>query len=258
MFTSYIKRRNISSYGNGSLFQLLGGFEQVVVADNTSTYYVLDQKAGLVITFDQNWIFNRTYIAPNITCRCLKYILGYFFITSNYYLYKTDSNFNVNSRNTKGGAGAGLAAYYYWGIYYDNASSLIYVVSHINNIIDVFNTSLAFQLSLSLAPYSPRSINQFNGNLYVGLSSSQVLVLKNNTISSTYNISLCTFISSICFDIIGNMAITCYYNNSITPYNYEGVYQNKSISINTSHYFYIVDSMQRMVLISDYSIGIYY
>ena len=133
---------------------------------------------------------------------CLKCVNGYFYITDDNYLYKTDSNFNVISTYTS-------SASFYWGIYihmyYDISTSLLYTISSNNHKIDVFNTNLAYVQSISLAGYStPYSINKFNGLWYVGLSNSQVLVLQNNLISSVYTISSCSEIYSI---ILINMEI---------------------------------------------------
>ena len=194
-FTNYTKRQTISTYINGLSFKGLRGFEEVV-SDNTTTYYILGELDSVVIAFNQNWIFIRTYNSPDSWCYCLKYVLGYFYITSGYKLYKTDSKFNVISSNTEGSAGAGKTNYYYRGIYYDDIISVLYVVSWHYECIDVFNTSLSFLYKISLAGYStPYSINKFKGNLYVG-ASSEILVVQNGTVSKIYNIDSCKVIYS--------------------------------------------------------------
>ena len=246
MFTNYIKRKTISTYG------WLRGFEEVIV-NNTATSYVLDDSLfpNKVIIFDQNWVYLRTYAFSNaVYCGVrLKYVSGYFYITCYTTLYKTDSNFTLVSKYMNSSAS-------YHSIYYDNTSTLLYVASALGNNVDVFDTNLTFKLSISLVGHaSPRCINQFNGSLYVGLLSSEVIVIQNNTISSVINISSCSGIYSIYFDIYGNMATACSYTAVLSTYN--GVSEGFSISTSSTEIL-TVDSQRRMIITGFNGIDIYY
>ena len=184
MFTNYIKRKIIHNY-NVSSFQDLRGFEQVVV-ENLATYYVLDKEASVVITFDQNWIYHQTYSLPNNQCNCLKYGSGYFYISCRNHIYKVNSTFNIISSYKAGPK----EDKYYYGCYYDNRTSLLYVVSYFMNLIDVFDTGLNFQFSISVDGFSqPQSINRFNESFFVGTDRSTFLVLKKNLDSGNFRVS---------------------------------------------------------------------
>ena len=178
--------------------------------------------------------------------------MGSFYITSSAYLTKTDLNFGIISQYSGRGG--------YWGIYFDNFNSLFYVVSYENTCIDVFDTNITYQNSISLTGYPrPFSINQFNGKLYVGISNtSQVLVLQNNAISNVYTISSCLGIYSIYFGNNGYVATPCYLNNIATISNLNGVSENLTISTGIYPTLVTVDSEGRLVVISVNQIDIYY
>ena len=262
-FTNYTYQFSIFTYDNGSGFSFEGlkAFEQVII-NNEATYYVLDS-VGVVISFDRNWTFKRTYLLPGTNslstnkCFSLKFVLDHFFIACLFNLYKANPSFSEFSSNLA--VRKDISIYGYYGLNYDYSSSLLYAVSYYNHCIDVFNTSLAYLHSISLDESSkPFSINQFNGKFYIGLSSSQILVLQNNVISSIYNISSCEDISSIYFDTNGDMAMTCYLNHIAYVYNFEGVSHNINISTSIAPTYLAVDSMGRMVVLSAYQIDIYY
>ena len=253
MFKNFTKQSSITTYGNGLQFLQSTGFEQVVI-NNTATYYVIDSQystPSIVIEFHQNWTFSQAYTLSTLYTYSLKYVLGFFYTASAQYFTKTGSNFGIISQHSGRGG--------YWGIYYDNNTSLFYVVSYANTCIDVFDTNTSFLNTISLTGYpNPYSINQLNGELYVGISSSaQVLVLQNNTISNVLTINSCLGVYSIYFANNGYMLTACFSNNIATISNLSGVSQN--ISISTSMYPTVatVDSQGRLIVISVNQVDIY-
>ena len=247
MFKKYKLIKTIPFNSTNRIF--LTGFEEVVV-NNKTTYYIINQ--DIVLLFDQNWTKKSEHKLPRM-CYCLKYISGYFYITSYSMLFKTDSNFNEISRYD------GKRPYllpHYWGIHYDG--SLLYVVSRQIKCIDVLNTNLTLIRIIYFDRISePYSINQFNGIFYVGCVDNKVLTIQNDKISNKYDIYKCKGIYSIYFDIYGDMTVTCFKRNITRLYNYKG--NNKRISKEGKEPTYLaVDSLERLIIIYSQSIQIYY
>ena len=112
-------------------------------------------------------------------------------------------------------------------------------------------------------------LNFFNGQLYVGtlnngsIGISQIFVLQNGTISNRFDVSLCSIVNiwgiiSITFDSHGFMANTCFSHNTIIITDSNGTNYNKFINTSPHPYISQIDASGRFVVITMYSLDIYY
>ena len=232
------------------------GFEQVI-SGNVATYYLLDWATTRVITYKQDWTYVSYKSMPYQYSYDLKYVNGFFFVTSDNYFYKTDSNFNS------------VAAYGYWQalyrqLYYDSTTSLIYTAPFALTQLHVFTTSCTLSTTISLSGFSAYGISSYNGALYTGIiNGNQVFAISNKLITRMFYINTCSSgytyqILSITFDSFGNMAITCQANRYITVYDYNGNTMNALLT--TAGYPFIskVDSMGRFIVMANSQLEIYY
>ena len=91
----------------------------------------------------------------------MRYVNNYFYISSNSYFFQMNSNFNLIATS------AAVSNCMYRQFYYDDSTSLFYVVQEFIYRVDVYNANCKLQSTISLN-YNLYSINSFNGNLYVG------------------------------------------------------------------------------------------
>ena len=247
MFANYVKRFSIKSYGNKS-FSDLTCFEKVSTVGST-IYYLVDWIQTRVILFDANWSYQNYSNLP-FQSYSMKYASGSFFLSADSYFYKTDFKFNPIAQYYNLNAG-------YRGIFFSKSTSMFYVVSYKLNRIDIFNTDCQLQQKISISG-SPWSINSFNGNLYVGTDSSQVMIIQNNMVNFTINSCYTGYVLGIYFDQYGNMATTCHNINIINLYTYNGVFENTLLQTSAYPYALDIDFQGRMIVVSLYELDIYY
>ena len=253
MLKNYTKKFSLTTYGN-IRWNGLTGFEQVI-NNGVATYFAVDygSSPSRSVIFNQHWIYqsyhNLTYDGTYTT----KYVGGYFYFTSDNYFYKTDLSFNLIAHSKNYGA-------WYRQCAYDPKNSKFYVSAYNLNYIDVYDTSCSLLHSINLAAQSPWGIALFNENIYVGLSgSNEILVLKNGLVTNDITISECTDgILSITIDPFGYMAISCTYNYLVTVYDSNGISMNTGISTSNPSLITSIDSSGRFVIISGYSLDIYF
>ena len=136
MFTNYQKRFTLTTYGNNSFIGAITGFEQVIT-NGIPTYYVVEFVSSSRVTeFDQYWNYQKFYNLTHYSWN-LKYVNQYFYVSANYYFYKTDINFSL------------FASFYnpsftYTSFYYDSSYSLFYVAGDTRGV-SIFDTNCNFQ-----------------------------------------------------------------------------------------------------------------
>ena len=91
------------------------------------------------------------------------------FITSDSYIYQTDSDVNILKSYYLNSAG-------YRGIFYDRASDLLYAAGFYLNRFDIFDRNLTF-LDFVNTTYSPFSVYGHDGKIFVAIN-------QNGSISS--------------------------------------------------------------------------
>ena len=254
MLTNYTKRFSIKNYG-GISWKWLSGFEQVV-RNGSITYYAFDYNVPCIVIFNQYWIYQTYKILPFNYTHTGKYIDGYFYLTSDRYFYKTDLNFTVLNFYQ-------FAAANYKQLFYDSASSKFYAGPSGLKRIDIFNTSCSLLQSINLISYNPYGLAFFNGFMYVGVvNSTQILVLQNGGIINSISVNECTFalnqIVSINFDSYGYMAVSCAISNLVSLYDNNNKYTNYTITTSTLPYATAVDLIGRLIIITRFSLDIYY
>ena len=248
----YVKRHSLTNYG-GNTWAYLTGFEQVVT-DGTATYYAIDWGSSHIVKFNDYWEYqnyqNLSFPQPFTT----KFVNGYFYFSSNDYFYKTNSNFSLINSYEKKGAG-------YRQFIFDSNSSKFYVAAYSLNRIDIFDASCSFLQSIQLG-FGPFGLAYVNGLLYTGHedSNKQISVIKNGKIIRDFNVSQCnsSLISGITMDSFGYMAISCSDSKLITVYDLNGNYMNTKISTSLTPYITSIDSNGRYVIMTMYSLDIYY
>ena len=254
MLANFTKRFSLTSYG-GNSWGLLTGFEQIVNIYGVATYYLIDYNSYRVVIFDKNWNYQTFIGLPGFSNPYdLKSVGVYFFISSNSYFYRTDSSFNYQTNYAWGNA-------YYRQIYYDMPNVKLYVSAYNINQIYVFSPtcSLLQQISLSFSVYG---LNYFNGYLYGSMTSfNQVAIITNGVVLSRFSVPLCTTnsIQSIGADSFGYFALGCPSNNKIFVYDYNGIYQNVSLTSTATVLFNThIDASGRYVVMNGFYLDIYY
>ena len=184
----------------------------------------------------------------------MRYVNNYFYISSNSYFFQMNSNFNLIATS------AAVSNCMYRQFYYDDSTSLFYVVQEFIYRVDVYNANCKLQSTISLN-YNLYSINSFNGNLYVGTWTGQVLVVQNNVFTKNYIISQCSnmFITGIYVDSsTGQMILDCNGNSNLILYDYNGNYLNHAISIPGNAFMSFVDSKGRLITMAANQLVFYY
>ena len=252
IYSNFTKRFILTSYG-GKSFSTLTGYVEVLT-NGIPTYYLTDWSTTRVVIFDQYWNYQSYKSLPLSNSFALVYVNDYFYIASDLYFYKTDTNFTLVASYNSGST--------YRGLYYDSSTSLFYVCRTTSYQIHVFTTSLSLKTTISLGTYEPHGIQKFNRNFYVStLNYNIVIVLQNNLIIKYYYISsLCSNIglSALYIDLNGYMSITCQYQSYLILYDYNGNYMNQYMSIASGTTYSNIDSKGRFIVTSYGQIAIYY
>ena len=251
---TYEKKLSITSYGSGLKFLNLYGFEKQTDATGTK-YYITDFDANSILIFNDDWSFFglKNFSTSLGSIRAIKNDLIIIKNpTTDVYLYKTDKSLNVLLSSTS------KLMYSYTDAFYDPVKDQIFIVSHNNQKIDVYDRNLAFIRSISLTGNYVRSINGYGSQLFVGTLSGDVLVIENDKIIRSFKACTSLYAYSIQFDQNGNMAVSCYYDKTINLYSLNGVFLNVNKVITNYPTYFDVDSKGRLVVLTSNEIGIYY
>jgi hypothetical protein len=245
----------MSRWGNEQYWCGLTGFEQVVAYPIATYYLVIHCFMSRVVIFNQNWnyINNTDLLANSYT---MKYISGYFYITSDTIFYKTDMNFVVQASSTNPGYDV------YRQIYYDSSSSKFYVGTFQSKCISIFDSNCSLIETISLAAYNYETfgINYFNGYFYASVVNKIIKLLANGTITSEYEticLSSSNQIASITIDSFGYLAVSCNSDGKILLLDYNLNYLNQYLTT-SAPYVTAIDSYGRFVIMTANGLEIYY
>ena len=215
--------------------------------DFNTTFYVIDYDANRIYLLDENYEFisEKTFPVPNymVTVNLSLYITG----DNN--IWKTDKYLNVLITYSESA--------YYNGIYFNSTEYSIYVAPFANAYFKVFDLDLNPQYTVSLSPYTPFSLAEYNNELFVGTVQGSVLVIVNKAIIRIFMVCSSNYITSIVFDNCGFMAISCYSNSFVNLYYYNGTFTDKTISTAPIPMYLGFDSNGYFVILSKYQTSIY-
>ncbi len=219
---------------------------------NPIQYYVTHYFQGKIFVFDENW----NYVSNKSSFPDVNNMISvgnYFYITGNGNIWKTDHQLNVLIRYNSTGSSP-----HYHGLYYSSTSYSIYVAPFTLQVIHVFNLNLTLNDTISITPYQPWSINEYNNELYVGTSDGIMFVILNKQIINQFNgCNQQNFILySILFDHLNNMVTSCN-NKKLYLYNTSGSYLNQSIPTVSLPYHIELDSKSRLVVVEYVQISLY-
>ena len=220
---------------------------------NTS-YYIADYWNNRVYKLNNTW----EYVGQNSFSNPSGIIAvsNNLYIASESQVYKTDSNLNVlNQYNNSINSPA------YRGIFYNPTDCLIYIAAYNDTVkaVHLFDLNLHLNGSISTSEYNPWSIVGFDNQIYIGTLQGVVIVIFNKTITTSFKGCLgISLISSILFDQLGYMAITCLNENRLYLYNSNGFYVGKSLATGVFPLYTEFDSIGRFVLLSQNQISIFY
>jgi hypothetical protein len=109
-----------------------------------------------------------------------------------------------------------------------------------------------------VSPHNPRSLAEYNNELYVGTMNSTVLVVVNKAIIRSFTACSSTRVISMVFDEYGLMAIACRDSNLVNLFYSNGTYTTKNMA--TAHFPMYVgfDTKGRFVILSINQLKIYY
>jgi hypothetical protein len=241
--------RSIKSYGSFN-FTGLQGFGTYKDNKGIVTYYALDYAMnGRIVTFDENWNFisYRDWYYPAY----MKQIGSDLYISNNFYNCKVDKNLTIitifNNNETYA---------LNRGICYNPQNNTILIADNVNNRINVFDRNLNFKNYIDTRPYSPFSIEFFNGYYYVGTQLGELLIIRNNKIE-TIKTKCNSYITSLMFDKDGKLAILCDVGSMVYIYSSAGIYLEKSIPTISNPTDMEIDTKNRLVIYGKKEIAIY-
>jgi hypothetical protein len=111
------------------------------------------------------------------------------------------------------------------GLYYNLTGDYILACSNAYYIEFLRRDDLTLLKYISTKLYLPTDIREYNGTLFVATTTSTVLVIKDEIITSLFN-TTCTLITSLAIDLVGNIDVIC--NLYIHLYSTNGTYLNVS------------------------------
>ncbi len=177
--------------------------------------------------------------------------MSHFYIAANDGIYKTNENFTTLQNYGRGGAG-------YRGIYFNETSDTVYVISQVYQTIDIFYRNLTFIESISLSATIPTSLGGKNGKLYVGTFMTGLLIIENKSLINTINVCKFGIIKAILIDENDYLGILCDAENKIYLYYTNGTNTMKNINVPTGSTDMKFDPNGRLIISSSSSISIYY
>ncbi len=238
-------RFNITAF-NGMNFNWLIGFG-FSSSCNTS-YYVIDHGASRVYILNDDCSYvsykNFTYPAYMITIGSSIYMTGNTYIWK---LYK-DLNFLIQYSSSP----------FCNSINCNSSNGFIYVAPVNLKEIQVFDLNLAYNHKISISPYIPWTISEYNNKMFVGTSNGTILVIENDRIINQFNgcNAASNQLTSILFDQYGYMATICSFPQ-LYLYNSNGTYTGTSLSTPSNTRYIGFDAKGRFVVISRYQISVY-
>ena len=176
--------------------------------------------------FDENWEFKT--VSSNIAKPVfIKPVGNELFIAAENGVYKTDKDVNILASYTSSGAG-------YRGIFYLKATDHVVVANTASNRIEIFYRNLTYITNIPI-PTMPYSFGEYEGNMFVGTSTGQIIVINNNyQIIKTYITGCTSYILSFIIDPEGYLLYFCDSNFGVYLYHTNGTDMGKPIKTATS------------------------
>ena len=246
VFDCFSLKLNISSF-NVPLTRTLG-FGMMI--DFNVTYYVADFRGNTIFILNDEWKYltSKSFSNPAYMIT----IDNNLYIVCNSYLYKTDKYLNILNTYQPTSSPS------YRGIYYNSTSRLIYTVGESSKTIEIFDLNPSLNQNISVSSYTPRSITEFNNQLYVGTSNGTILVIVNKAVSRLSN--GCggnyVYITSLLFDQNGILSTLCDGHNIYSYYPNGTLLRTGLVTASKPQYMGF-DSKGRFIVISQKNIDIY-
>jgi hypothetical protein len=211
VFDCFALKFKISSFNVPLTWTL--GFGMMV--DLNVTYYVADFSGNTIYILNDEWKYLTSKSFPNPAYMVT--IDNNLYIICNSYLYKTDKYLNKLDTYQPSSSPS------YRGIYYNSTSQLIYTVGEGSKTIEIFNLNLSIYQIISVSSYTPRSIIEYDNELYVGTSDGSILLIVNQAVIRSFNGcgGNSDYITSLLFDQNGILSTLCDRHN-IYSYNQNG------------------------------------
>jgi hypothetical protein len=199
--------------------------------------------------FDENWEFKT--VSSNIAKPVfIKPVGNELFIAAENGVYKTDKDVNILASYTSSGAG-------YRGIFFLQATGHVVVANYLRNTIEIFYRNLTYITNIPI-PTMPYSFGEYEGNMFVGTKTGQIIVINNYQITKTYITGCTSYLTSFIIDPEGYLLYFCYDNYGVYLYHTNGTDIGKSIKTPTTSENIRIDSKGRLIVSSYDGINIYY
>jgi hypothetical protein len=251
VFNNYTPSKTLNSSGSSN-FQALHGFGMIFSTAN-NTYYVVDYHGNRIFILNDNWEYINS-ITSFDKPTCMIVVNNSIYISGDRNVWKTDIHLLVISQYN-----ATNITLYYRGIYVDSVKSLVYVVVSELPRIDVFDSNLSLNDSISISD-NPWSITAYNNQLIVGTSNGKILTIVNKTTINTFNgcNGNTVALTSIIFDDYGYMATCCDSSvNQVFLYYLNGTFTGKNISTPSRPFKIGFDSKNIFYILSLTEISLY-
>ncbi len=135
--------------------------------DFNTSYYVIDSSPNKTYLLNDNYgyVLIKTFSAP----RYMITVNSSLYITGHTNIWKTDKYLNTLITHTS------TTVANYNGILLNCTENLIYVTPSAYTNLEIFDLNLNLNSTISVSPHKPRSLSEYNNELYVGTLNSAVL-----------------------------------------------------------------------------------
>jgi hypothetical protein len=193
-----------------------------MIADCNTSYYLLDWSTGNIFLLNDNYgyVTKKVFSKPNYMVTVNSSV----YISADSNIWKTDKYLNILITYSS------TIVAYYNGILFNRTESLIYAAPYAYTYFQVFDLNLALRNNVSVSPHNPRSLAEYNNELYVGTLADLVLVVVNKAVIRSFIACSGTRISSMVFDEYGLMAIACRDNLLLKLFHSNGTYTSMSLA----------------------------
>jgi hypothetical protein len=220
-----------------------------MMVDFNTSYYVVDYYAGVFLLNDNyGYIAKKTFSKPNYIVN----VNSSLYITGDSNIWKTDKYLNISITYST------TTVHNYNGILFNCKENLIYVAPYTYTYFQVFDLNLSLHNNVSVSPHNPRSLAEYNNELYVGTMVNLVLVVVNKAIIRSFTACSSTRVGSMIFDEFGLMAIACRDDNLVKLFHSNGTYTTKNFVSTTKPMYAGFDSKGRFVISLTTQLDIYF
>jgi hypothetical protein len=221
-----------------------------MMVDFNTSYYVADWSTSNIFLLNENYgyVTKKTFSKPN-------YIVNVnlsLYITGDSNIWKTDKYLNISITYST------TTVHNYNGILFNCKENLIHVAPYTYTYFQVFDLNLSLHNNVSVSPHNPRSLAEYNNELYVGTMVNLVLVVINKTIIRSFTACSSTRVSSMIFDEFGLMAIACRDDYLVKLFHSNGTYTTKNFVSTTKPMYAGFDSKGCFVISLTTQLDIYF